>query len=813
MNKHSNWYRTESKKRAMHWRVSAFFLCSALFTQAADNWVDGIAYGTNFSDLATASSISSLSNGVGSLVIGHTNTTHLTLNHDVSGFVFITNKVDEFTVSASGTNTSQNSAVFFAENATNLMISGGHFIGIEGAGGSFPPIPGQPIPTNSTISAMGGQLLNSDVVIDGTEFAGVNDTVGLQIEQTALTVSNGIIRGGTSGIGLLAFDNSTVTIHAGSFTGGVGTTAFYLEDSDATIYGGTFAGNLGGTNIVAGDGLFSELTGATTNQINLQGGNFSSLAFFGVDGSVQYFLAGTNLTVQNGIIQNGGTVMVDNQSDSALQDLLIFSGTMDFTTNTFSLQDGGELGFGITDSTNGFLTADTVNFHTNASLFVNASAAGFTSGTNNVTLLSASNGIFMVGTSTNTATDADFTTNNVSATVSGRTRLDDVFVDSNQFLRFQFTTITLGEYWNADGQLGSLANELELINNPEMMAIIDAIDDPDLSKELTATTYFTTMNTFQTALQGLQAALGQSISRGAEFREQLKLIPLGAKGPAQRKNDLRGWAKYYGQFYSHSAEDLNREYDSTLHGGVIGVDKSIGNLLVGISGGGGNYRITDSADSEETLDAFHGALYGTYGTKRAYFDAGVAYGYNKVETQTGGPFTLTGEFDAQVISAYLGGGYDLIDTKGGTVFTPEASIQYSVYEQDAYSETSDTAVPRNIDAFDADSLRSSLGMNVSMLNKTEFETFGFKLDGRFHWLHEFNPEPGNMTFSLQGGSNDYQLAHPLLDEEIFRVGFGFSFFNTLRQKPKNVLLRLDFDELFGDGFNSHNLSAKVIYAF
>ena len=276
---------------------------------------------------------------------------------------------------------------------------------------------------------------------------------------------------------------------------------------------------------------------------------------------------------------------------------------------------------------------------------------------------------------------------------------------------------------------------------------------------------------------------------------------------------MRGWAKFYGQFYAHDAEGLNPGYDATLHGGGVGIDKSLGNLLLGISGGSGQYTTTIGDNGEENITAYNGALYGTYGADRTFFDAGIAYGFNEVETRTSEPFVLMGEFDAQVISAYFGGGYDLIDTDGGTVFTPEASIQYSMYEQDAYSESSDNAVPRNIEAFDADSLRSSLGLNVSMLNTTTFETFGFKLDGRFHWLHEFNPEPGTVGFNLEGGNTDYQLTAPLLDEEIFRVGFGFSFFNTLRQKPKNVLLRLDFDELFGDGFNSHNLSAKVIYAF
>ena len=795
------------RQKAKHLAVLAFFLC-ALSSQAATNWVDGLAYGTT--DWSTARSIFSQASTNGSLIVGHESTTNLTLAHAITGFVFITNKVDGFKVDAAGaTLTTSEDYVFTAINATNLVIEGGRFIGAVGTGGG-PPIPGRSNPTTSTSAALGGLLLSSTATINGAEFAGIEHTDGLAMDRSALTISNSTFRGGDTGAGLVARNNSTLTIHSGIFTGGTGNTALYLQDSDATIHDGTFTGNIGGTSIIAGDGLFSMLTGATTNQVNLYGGTFSSLAFYGIDGSVQHFLAGTNLTVQNGIIQDGGTVIVDDQSGGALTDIWIESGTMDFN-HAFSMPNEGTLGFGINEITNSFLTAETAYFHTNSTIEVNASAAGFTSGTTNVVLLSTSGGIFMGDALTNrVATSADFTDDNVTATVSGRTKLEDIFVDSGQFLRFHFTTLSLGDYWNVDGQMGMLANELEDINNPAMMATIDAIDDPDLSQAITETTYFTTFNTFQTAMQGLQAAVGQSVSRGAEFREQLKLVPPGAKGP-ERRNDLRGWAKFYGQFYAHDAEGLNQEYDTTLHGGVVGIDHSLGNLLVGISGGSGRYSTTRGSDGEENTTAYHGALYATYGTDRAFFDAGVAYGFNEVETRTTSPFILNGEFDAQIISGYFGGGYDLIDTQGGTVFTPEASIQYSTYKQDAYSETSDTAVPRNIDAFDADSLRSSLGINVSMLNTTALETVGFKLDGRAHWLHEFNPEPGNMTFSLEGG--DYQLAAPLLDEELFRVGFGFSFFNTLRQKPKNVLLRLDFDELFGDGFNSHNLSAKVIYAF
>ena len=143
----------------------------------------------------------------------------------------------------------------------------------------------------------------------------------------------------------------------------------------------------------------------------------------------------------------------------------------------------------------------------------------------------------------------------------------------------------------------------------------------------------------------------------------------------------------------------------------------------------------------------------------------------------------------------------------------EVVIQYSMYEQDAYSETSDISVPRNIDAFDAESLRGSVGLNVSVQDSMKMETFSLKYDVRFHWIREFNPDPGTMDFTLQGGSDGYQLDYPMLDEDVYRAGIGVAFFNTKRNQPKNVMFRLDFDELFGDGFNSHNLSAKVIYAF
>ncbi len=914
MKKYSNWHRAESKKRAMHWMVPALFLCSALSARAQSNTVIGTAFGTNYSELATATTISSEVDGDGYLVIGWKDTTGITLSNNVSGTIGIGNNFDNFTITATGgtitSATNMLAPALSVSGGTNLNIIGGNFLGSGGAStitieGPPPPGGGSSLITLHSTNATVGGAINSVqfLTISNSTFKGatyapslyeVHGTDGLNLNHVGTNIIDGTSTfvggaGGSvdfattntmtyGGCGLSAYNNSTVIVSNGTFQGGstgdasagsgftstsiAGPGLFVKDstlhivdgtftggdtgsadtsiagagilaiDSDITVDGGTFTGGQDGTKSFYG--LLSNATAGKTNSIALNGGTFNFVGFGGE--GMQLLSTGTNgPVISDSMVLISGTLIATNQNNAPFQTTTIQNGTMRFTEN-FNLANAGRLYIASTEATvdfagdftassnatlwisahtngTGTITADNAYFHADSILAITNQLAGLSVGSSvTSTVVSATSDIHVItsGGTTNSATDSNFAENvNIYTNAAKRTGLADIMLDGGN-LKLRFTTKTLREHWNATGQFGDLADELDDIDNKEMLTLID--NNPNTSGPLVEQTYFTTMNTFQTAMQGLQAAVGQSVSRGAEFREELKLLPPGAKGP-QRNNDLRGWGKYHGQFYSHDTEGLNSAYDATLHGGVIGVDTSLGNLLLGLSGGGGNYSTTTGSDGKEDIRAYHGALYGTYGTDRAYFDAGIAYGFNAVETRTSGPFVLNGEFDAEVATAYLGGGYNLIDTDGGTIFRPEASIQYSMYEQDAYSETSDNAVPRNIDAFDADSLRSSLGLNVSMLNTTALKTFGFKLDGRFHWLHEFNPDPGNMSFSLEGGSNDYQLAHPLLDEELFRVGFGFSFFNTMRNKPKNVLLRFDFDELLGDGFNSHNLSAKLIYAF
>ncbi len=877
----------------------AFFIVFALGhagRAASTNWVDGTAYGTNYSGLATSASISSVSDGSGSLAIGYDGTTDLTISHDVEGFIIVSNRIDGFTLDATdGSVTGSQYAVLTVLGGSNLTISGGQFTGTEGSAGIIvPPIPGQGTQTNAVSSAaVGGVLYGvTNVAITGTTFAGATyspnnqysiGTDGLQlIGSGAVAITNATVSGGDaaaadSGVSLgghaLYVQDTDVVLVGGSYTGGSSGTAdvsfggtalfatnasvvidggaqlaggndaeaVYLRNSNLMLNDGIIQGGLYGTNEYFG--LVSIADTGKTSRIELNDGYINSIDFAG-DGA-QAVTIGTGLSVGDFIVVDGGSITVTNLSNTPLQhtfvrdgsiafvngfDLLsggdftldsassqasfsslsVYSnatlwaglGTIDVSTD-FTLSEGGILSFLIVTNEAGRLNAASSTFETNSTIRVYANQAAFSYGTNYVLLVKNSDSI--AGTSNI----------NFEVTTSGRTIYNGLAsTSSGDDLVASFITQTLKEYWSATGQFADLAGELE--NNAQMALLIDQYDDPEASALAVEQTYFTTFNNLQTALQGMRSSVGQSISRGSEFREQLKLVPRrrprGARGPA-RQNNLRGWIKYYGHYLTHDQEGINPEYDSRLHGGTVGVDTSFGNLMLGISGGSSQYRITYDQNALSDTVAYQGNLYGTYGMERAYIDGGIAYGHNQVDTRTADPFVLEGDFEADLASAFLGGGYNLLDTKGGTVFTPEASIQYSMYQQDAYTEESAVAVPRVFDEFDADSLLGTVGLNVAMLKTLRFDTFGLKIDGRMHWMHEFNADPSNMNFMLQGGGVPYQLSYPGLDEDIYRIGIGGSFFNTIRYQPKNVMLRIDFDELFGDGFNSHNISAKLVYAF
>jgi len=871
MTKHQTGLAVRYGKKAKRFIALAFFLCAAIAPSlATTNSASGTTYQTN---LAKKESIRSIESGTGSLIIGYEDTCELTLSHQIQGSISIDNSFDELNIYATNSSlagTKETALTVQAGKALNIF--GGNFsvTNISSSGGNGPIMP--PGFANNIaieISDTDHTTLTGTTISGGTE-SGIGGTA-LRIEAGALTIagdsvltggqgaeaifashadlliSNGTFNAGAGGITLALSDESSAIINDGSFSSETNKTTFLLLDSDLQMTGGS----------VSNASLLSLVSAGETSTAVLHSGTFNWLQFNMNTNGSHILSTGTNFIGNTELFHVGGNMVVTNATaetfssvylsgDASIEFLNAFTITSNETFKldsnadqaTFSalnIESNATLSVGegfvsvdtftaeafstnrlsITSSTNGWIDAHTATFRTNAVLVINTENIGTSSiETNEFTLISAGTNQLIAGSGV--ADTASFTNTVTVIHETGAGRMESAGVAVvNDSVMIGYTAQALGEYWNLTNGTSAYITEafaavIDQPTNTAMLAGIDSFNSAAASLAAVEQTYFAGMNTFQTSLIGLQSAMGMAPARGAEFREELKLIPLGAKEP-QINNDIRGWGKYYGSFLSHEADGLNAGYDTTLHGGVFGVDKSFGNLLIGLSGGAGAYRTTTDNDAEENVTAVHGALYGTYGGEKLWFDAAVALGFNQVETTTAEPFVLEGEFDAQLASAYIGGGYDMASES--TVFTPEVSLEYTAYEQDAYTETGTAAVPRIIDAAEAHSLRSSIGVDITMLNTIAFENVSFKVDGRGHWLHEFNPDLDAITFQLEGGTRSYQLTPPSLDEDLVRAGFGISFFNAQKHKPQNVMLRIDFDELFGQHLNAHNLSAKVVWAF
>lgn len=711
--------------------------------------------------------------------------------------------------------------------SSSSTISNGTFSG--GNGGSATGTVG------FNIEANGGHGLltsNSTINIYGATLSG---------GEAGSRIFKGSSLKGLAGTGLTALDGSIISATNTTFSSGTNAPAAALRNADFYVVDSFF--NDGG--------IYSETSAHATNHLSLINSEAHSLTLINAASGIQ-FITADSMAASSSIIQTGGTVRIDNLDTDGFNSISITQGAMQLNNDVIQSEEGiytlhdinsslqfknltangtldpnlgkfeasgsillnetGQINLLIQTNSHSLIEANSMIFETDSTVRVLANTAGFSAGLTLIPVIETANGIYVrTRNGTFEATPSIFLAAvNLETNVVGRTQLSSLSFFNNK-LSFIFNTQGLKEYWgNPDGDLGNLADELDELAPPNMMAIIDNMS-ADQSKATVDSTYFTPMSTFKVSMQGLHAALGQSLSRGSEFRETLQLPP-GANGPQTEQQKWHAWGKYYAQFYNHTQSSESAAYTSEIHGGALGADKIFGNLLIGLSGGIGNYHTENDNNVESTIQAAHGTLYTTIGKERAYFDAGLAVSMNQIETSTA-PFELNGKSDSSLISGYFGGGYDFKIDKKAIILTPEASATYTFYHQDAFTESSSIAVPRSFEAFDATSLRTSLGLNVAWLNTRATKNFNFKFETRAHWLHEFNPNPDPINFQLEDGTSDYSLTHALLDENALRFGVGLTFFNSRKKSTDHIMLRLNFDEMISEEAYSHNLSVKAIFAF
>jgi outer membrane autotransporter protein len=295
-------------------------------------------------------------------------------------------------------------------------------------------------------------------------------------------------------------------------------------------------------------------------------------------------------------------------------------------------------------------------------------------------------------------------------------------------------------------------------------------------------------------------------TRHQQVGQESAEAPAGPAGPHRPDQGWQGWVKPYGVWADYSAQGGFSGYNHNIYGTLVGADRREGDALIGLAGGyvRSNIKQDDGDDSKSKTG--YGVLFASWGTEDWFSDFNIGFGRSEIDQRSGTLFDSTAEYDARNYAFYFGGGKEMKLSDGRFLFTPKASMLWSYYAQEGYTDESTIAVTREVDPYDRDSFLSSLGASFAFQN--EYDIMVVKPEARLFWLHEFNADVEQVDYTLSNGGGQYHFLMPAPIEDVIEVGLGIScrFHDELD-------LVFDIDGRFGEDYSAYALSGRVVFEF
>ena len=208
---------------------------------------------------------------------------------------------------------------------------------------------------------------------------------------------------------------------------------------------------------------------------------------------------------------------------------------------------------------------------------------------------------------------------------------------------------------------------------------------------------------------------------------------------------------------------LGRSGDMDSHGGYSGYDYRTfavsggydrmlkDGFLMGVFGGYAqtNADYKDTASSESELESYTLGMYATWFKDNWYVDTTLSRAYNKYDitrpipflgrTATSDPTGSTVSFKTSAGQRYVVGDYGL---------TPTASLEYTVFYQDAYTENGAGAANLSVDAIDSKFFESGIGGKIDRSWDTGFGRIIPEISAM--WMHEWLTQSRTLSVNMTG---------------------------------------------------------------
>jgi len=217
----------------------------------------------------------------------------------------------------------------------------------------------------------------------------------------------------------------------------------------------------------------------------------------------------------------------------------------------------------------------------------------------------------------------------------------------------------------------------------------------------------------------------------------------------------RNWMAWVSRYTSRYAKGGNEavrieEYSARAEGGVLGVEKKLGTLRVGIIAaiGGGKVSFQDP-QLDVSFDDSHFGGYGSVAVGNFSLDVSGVWGTASNEgTRPVGTQVYRSSFDSTDRQIGAGVSVRLSPRNSNWSVTPVARLKYLDNTQDGFTE-SGGGIPFKTERMSHSTIISKVGVR-STAGGSLTRDISLGLDGGAYWVHDFNPQSRNLDMSIAG---------------------------------------------------------------
>jgi outer membrane autotransporter protein len=695
-----------------------------------------------------------------------------------------------------------------------------------------------------TVDTLSGSISAS---AGGSGAYGLRNFNALTVGTLSLSGSISASAGGSGAYGLRSGSNLT----AGSLSGSVSATAGSYG-AFGVYSAGTLQNSSGGAVEISGavtaqakglavavsanNGMNLNVTGTLTATDTSGGGEAYAIAAGTEDGSGNWTVGGAyddTVILGNGASVTGNIDLGGGTNLLTLEDLGTFIGdisnittltktgsgtwstTGSISTDTLTVS-GGTLKVAVSQTASPTVTADTV---TNNGTILFSLDGSLTRGTS-FTALSATSSLSGTGTygTGSIFLRAEVNGNNVDLTAL---TFADMFRGTDQTWE-QVAEALDDSYAGATGDLADLISAIEESGSQaEAESAMGQLTSPLLGQSMDLTLGAAHLQSLvtQSRMAGRRTYLAYQ-DRKALDRDDPGSWPLiaamgdlsGLLGRSPQDHPQSLYLRTAGRTGSMDSHGGQSGYDHQTFILSGGYDHVLGDsVLAGISAGYGTTRADydDQGGSRSVTDSYALGVYGSWFKDHWYVDALLAAMYNRHDLHRELPAlgaTATAGPDGHTLSAKTEGGYRF--ETGNWGLTPRASLEYTRFHQDGYTETGAGAANLIMGDTDSDLLESGLGLTVDRTWEMGWGMVIPELSAM--WLHQWLARDRAITYAMTGlPGTVFSDTLAEASEDTLRLGAGVRFLLA----EKNLILTARYQGDLEEHARSHSLLAEVQYMF